>query len=593
VTTLQPPRAVQVVPGRGLDVGGQVVPLVSGAVHYWRLDRARWPQILDRVLDLGFRMIETYVPWSVHEEAPGRFDFTGDRDIEAFAALAADKGLHLIVRPGPHINSELPDYGFPRRVLWDPQCQALSPLGTPVLCPSPAHYFPAPSYASPVFLSEVSRWYDEVVPRLAALQAPNGPVVACQVDNEMAYFFHVDAFAMDYHPAFVAQWREWSGGRWPDAPTGPGDDPERVASWIRFKEQHRLDALGWLADGLRERGMDGVPLFHNDFPAHQTPIDQATVERSGVVDLAGNDLYIQRDAMEQAKLLSRTLAGSSVLPYIPEFGAGWIADPTAIPQKILAEDKEIALLTALLCGVRAWNFYMLVERQLWYGSPISRHGELRPDADLHAKANALLAELGWWDFRRTAPVLLLHNRELDRSIAAKKSAAEVTAVLDWKQFPPELRDSRDVPWSVGYSPFLKGWRALLEEAGLDFDECGSDKPPSLDAYEMVVIEQPDGCEVAVDHPNVVSVTASAGVPLPAAVFVAGHPGVSLHHFRADDGRELLGALNSKGEAAAFVLGCEGPVTLVGRWRVETLSGDGGVDVSLAPYSAQIWEVRRG
>ena len=32
----------------GLQIGDQIVPVYSGTVHYWRLERALWPDILDR-----------------------------------------------------------------------------------------------------------------------------------------------------------------------------------------------------------------------------------------------------------------------------------------------------------------------------------------------------------------------------------------------------------------------------------------------------------------------------------------------------------------------------------------------------------------
>ena len=86
----------------GLDIDGKGVPVYSGSVHYWRLERDRWELILDRVQALGFGMIETYIPWSVHEVAPGRFDWGSldpRKDFEAFCRLCEVRGLYLLVRP--------------------------------------------------------------------------------------------------------------------------------------------------------------------------------------------------------------------------------------------------------------------------------------------------------------------------------------------------------------------------------------------------------------------------------------------------------------------------------------------------------------
>lgn len=62
----------------------------------------------------------SYVPWNYHEPQPGVYDFSGDRDVEAFLDLAAELGLLVILRPGPYICAEWemvspdPARGLPR-----------------------------------------------------------------------------------------------------------------------------------------------------------------------------------------------------------------------------------------------------------------------------------------------------------------------------------------------------------------------------------------------------------------------------------------------------------------------------------------------
>lgn len=585
-------RRVTVVPRQGLQVGSRLVRVVSGAVHYWRHDREHWPRILSAVADLGFRIVETYVPWSVHELAAGRFDFTEARDAEAFLRLAADHGLLAIVRPGPHINSELPDFGYPRRVLWDPRCQVIGPYGTPVVINSNSHFLPAPSYWSTTFRSEVQGWYDEVVPRLARLQWPDGPVISCQVDNEMSYFFHPEAFGMDYRPEAVQAWRESSGLTGP-APTDGSDDPERTASWVKHREEHQHESLAWLAGELRTRGMDRVPLFHNDHCSFVTPMDQATLEASGAVEIAGNDIYARRDAVDTVKMLARTLAGSSVLPFFPEFGSGWVSEPTVMPQSILPADEDLAFLATLLCGTRAWNFYMLADRQFWYGTPITRDGRIREDkAELYRRLHGVLEELDWWSLERQAPVLLLRNKDLDRHAAATKRHCGVSAILSDRQFPGWLRDAEG-PSAPLLSSFARSWRHELERRGLDFDEGSSDAPPALAGYAAVIVEPMDGAAPhALAHPRLLTCVASPDIDLPRPAFAADASGVSLHHLRSSDGREVLGAINSRPHAQRVVLRVDGQVHLSGRWRQEETHGDGAVTVELAAHTGQVWEVRR-
>lgn len=584
-------RSVEVVPGRGLDVDGVLVPLVSGAVHYWRCDRDRWDAVLDAVVELGFGVVETYVPWSVHASGRDGYDFSGNRDVVTFLRMAETKGLKAIVRPGPTINAELPDFGFPEQVLWDPDCQARTPWGTPVVLPSRSAAFPVPSYASPQFRAAVDGWYDVVVPLLAALQWPDGPVVACQVDNELGYFFFVDPYVMDYREEFVRRWRTWGG--WGDGTTPPvdGDAPEVLRdSWMRWRQHFLVQTLAELGDGLTKRGMDAVPLFHNDFPALMAPLDQAVLEASGAVQVAANDLYVQREDLASAKEVARTLAGSSRLPYIAEMGAGWVADPVGIPQRILPADEEPALLAVLLCGVRAVNFYMLVDREHWYGSPISRTGKLvEADAALYRRMNQVLAELDWWEFERDAPVLLLRDRDLDRRWQSQRWDSATAAVLDPRQFPPELRSALadDVH---DQTPLLDRCRSQLEAAGLDFDEGSSDAPPRLDRYALVVTAGDPG---GLEHPHVVAASALHTIPLPEPRYRLQAPaGVSLHRFRGPGEREVVGLLNCAATPADVVLSFDGPRTFTGRWRPGTVCGTGVVRMSLPAQQGQLWQVTR-
>ncbi len=92
------------------ESGPQTLPLLSGSVHYWQLEPAAWRTALSAVKSMGFRLVDTYVPWSVHEQSDGTFDFGQSKaslDVGLFLRIAHELGLHAIVRPGPHIHAEL------------------------------------------------------------------------------------------------------------------------------------------------------------------------------------------------------------------------------------------------------------------------------------------------------------------------------------------------------------------------------------------------------------------------------------------------------------------------------------------------------
>ena len=75
----------------------------SGSVHYSRVPRAYWRDRLERAKALGLNAITTYVPWNLHEDVEGRFDFSEDRDVYAFADEAHKLNLLLILRIGPYM----------------------------------------------------------------------------------------------------------------------------------------------------------------------------------------------------------------------------------------------------------------------------------------------------------------------------------------------------------------------------------------------------------------------------------------------------------------------------------------------------------
>ncbi|MBE2269130.1 MAG: hypothetical protein IAE80_12940 [Anaerolinea sp.] len=70
-------------------------------------------------------------------------------------------------------------------------------------------------------------------------------------------------------------------------------------------------------------------------------------------------------------------------------------------------------------GLQAINYYMLVERDRWQGSPIARDNRLRPGyADFHIRLSRLIRETDLLNTTKTASVLVLYNYELGRWVEA-------------------------------------------------------------------------------------------------------------------------------------------------------------------------------
>ncbi|MDQ4215025.1 beta-galactosidase [Microbacterium capsulatum] len=152
----------------GLLRHGRPFRMLSGAVHYFRIHPDQWEDRLRRLAAMGANTVDTYIPWNFHERVEGTVDFTGWRDAERFIRLAGEVGLDVFVRPSPYICAEWSNGGIP---FWlSGRTRALRT-------------------SDPVFLAAVDAWYDELIPRLAALQAAHGgPITAIQIENEYGSF---------------------------------------------------------------------------------------------------------------------------------------------------------------------------------------------------------------------------------------------------------------------------------------------------------------------------------------------------------------------------------------------------------------------
>ena len=443
-----PPRPISV-GDHAFKVDGVPRALYGGAVHYWRLDRDRWSDILDTVKELGFTTISIYMPWEAHEIERGRFDW-GEidprTDLDAFLTLIEEKGLNIVARPGPQINSELTWFGYPRRILEDPELAALNAEGTRSVLTQVPRPIPALAYASDKFYEETALWYDAIMPILARHAYPKGRLVAAQVDNEMAFFFGVNAYSSDYSPSAVARYRSFLADKYGsleelNARYGTAFDsfeqvepPRRFdaretgdipfhTDWVAYREQYLVSAMGRLGDMMRERGLDAIPLFHN-YPhplgpggaasGFTTPFNMMELEQK--LDFVGFDIYSRKELYDHVKTVVSYVVGTSRFPYIPEFIAGvwpWYLRPGEL------YDEEFVTKAALMHGTKGFSRYMLVERDRWLDSPIRRDGRVREDhAAMFRRANEVLTEQGFVDLRRQADVLLLANRDYDRLEAA-------------------------------------------------------------------------------------------------------------------------------------------------------------------------------
>jgi len=206
--------------GRGFLINGRRTFITSGSVHYARVPREDWHDILLKLKRSGFNTVETYVFWSYHEAHEGQFDFTTDsRDLGAFLDTAKELGLYAILRVGPYSCSEWENGGFPNWLYFK--------SGLEVRKDNQAYY------------QYMDRWFNKMLPIISSRQIQKGGnVILVQLENE--------------YPA--ASWKYWG--------------TEIYGNYF----QHLLDLAH--TNGLE------VPLFfsglhHGHDPAPDAPVESA------------------------------------------------------------------------------------------------------------------------------------------------------------------------------------------------------------------------------------------------------------------------------------------------------------------------------
>jgi beta-galactosidase len=527
-------RGVRLVPG-GIEIGGEVVPLRAGAVHYWRLDPEDWRACLEAVKALGLRLLDTYIPWNVHETAPGKLELGStdpQRDVARFLRIAQEVGLYVIARPGPHINAELTYFGIPERIVWDPACQARSPEGNPVMLPMLPLAFPVPSYASDAFHDEVARYFQLLSPVLAPLLYPDGPIVLLQIDNEGALYFRDGAYDQDYHPDAIRLYRDFLREKYGtidalraayehgkddgDAPGSAGirNEETRFASiapprkldvekptdlarhidWCEMHEHLLTTAFQRFGQALAAAGLSGLPTSHNLPPGQDaTPLNAARVTK--VIDLVGLDYYDKAGPLSRAVIARRTTELSARcealgLPaFACEMGAGF---PPFFPP-LDERDSAFTVLTALAYGLRGFNIYMAVERDRWIGAPIDQHGRARPFATFWRKLCAGLDRVGFHDLVRRTPVRIV----IPRSERRLTRVMHAFGPLPGMAFSISGAGARERcveddfglghPLAVDADSFARAFEEALEARGVPFAVVGGeDRDIALDGAKWLV-----------------------------------------------------------------------------------------------------------
>ncbi len=211
--------------GKGFIIKGKRTFIVAGDMHYPRTPRALWRDRLLRIKRAGYNTVQTYAFWNFHEPREGQFDFSGDKDLDAFLKTVKSLNMYAIVRAGPYINAEWDTGGLPVWLRFKP---GLLPMTD-----------------NAQFYAAVTPYWNKLFPILAANQiTKGGPIIMVQLENEHvlpggvgggtdlpnAYYKHYYAKARSMGmtvPLF------FSGLNHNDDPAGdsPFDTSQRTSPW--------------------------------------------------------------------------------------------------------------------------------------------------------------------------------------------------------------------------------------------------------------------------------------------------------------------------------------------------------------------------
>ncbi len=424
-----------------LLVGDLRVPLFMGELHYWRLAPARWPEVLKSCRRLGLETLATYIPWQYHEIAPGRFDFDGStepqRSLIAFLDLVAIEGFSLFIRPGPYIYSEWTNAGVPDRVVTLPRCseeyrrearvwmRAVTDAIRPWFATSHAKY----DSGGPIVLFQAdnetdnfTHWFERECgldgpSRDGALRTPQAPAEPSVFHDFLAARYSSVA-ALNH--AWGTAYTQIADAQ-PAAHVTDRHSPgalTRTRDYWRFQHWLTARTLRWHVDEYRALGVD-LPIVANYYPGGDVQ-NWRVLSDDGGADILAIDWYPRNEfagppaapgsegqatggggifglspRREHRCFLDSCRYQSAVsrLPMIGELECGVWHGYHTYTGAFTQEHYRLLACSALLAGIKAWNWYMLVGRDNWYFTPINERGEIRPEAAVFMDIHRVVREL--------------------------------------------------------------------------------------------------------------------------------------------------------------------------------------------------------
>ncbi|MCS3530974.1 beta-galactosidase [Chryseobacterium sp. JUb7] len=150
-------------------LNGKSFVIHSGELHYPRVPMEYWKHRLQMMKAMGLNTVTTYVFWNYHEESPGKWNFSGEKDLKKFIKTAQEVGLYVIIRPGPYVCAEWEFGGYPWWLQKDKNLEIRTD--------------------NKAFLLQCEKYINELAKQIVPLQINNGgPVIMVQAENEFGSY---------------------------------------------------------------------------------------------------------------------------------------------------------------------------------------------------------------------------------------------------------------------------------------------------------------------------------------------------------------------------------------------------------------------
>jgi hypothetical protein len=269
---------------RYLTLNGKPWLPSMGEFHFSRYPRDQWENEILKMKAAGVNIVAAYVIWIHHEEIEGQSDWTGQRDLRAFAQICAKHHMYLIARIGPWDHAEVRNGGFPDWVVKQGPTRV----------------------NDPAYLASVKEWFGQIGGELQGLLwKDGGPVLGIQLENEYsqqgpnageAHILALKKIAIDSGldvPLYlVTAWDNAVvppgavlpvyGGKYPDAPWDSSTTQLQPADVYAFRFQSRVsaDLVSGTAGG-QSAGTENTPYLTAEIGGgiedtyHRRPVIQA------------------------------------------------------------------------------------------------------------------------------------------------------------------------------------------------------------------------------------------------------------------------------------------------------------------------------